>query len=66
MWNNSRLMGWTVCLLHDDTGSKSPNCEMDLLNFLDLWCGTLKGGRGGSLFLRQPGHFVNMRTKHDQ
>ncbi len=49
MWNNSRLMGWTVRLLYDDTGSKSPDFEMDLLNFLNLRCGTLKGGKGGSL-----------------
>jgi hypothetical protein len=49
MWNNSRLMGWTVRRLYDDTGSKSPGFEMDLLNFLDLRCGTLKGGNCGSL-----------------
>jgi hypothetical protein len=42
MWNNSSLTGWTVRLPHDDTVSKNPDFEMDLLNFLDLRCGTLK------------------------
>jgi hypothetical protein len=42
-------MGWTVRRLYDDTGCKSPDFEMDLLNFLDLQCGTLKRGKGGSL-----------------
>jgi hypothetical protein len=51
MWNNSRLMGWTVRLPYDDTGSKSPDFEMELLNFLDTRCKTLKGGKSGSLFL---------------
>lgn len=50
MWNNIRLIGCTVRLLHDDTVSKSPGFEMDLLNFLDLRCRALKGGKGGSLF----------------
>jgi len=56
MWNNIRLMGRTVRLLNDDTVSKSPDFEMDLLNFLELRCRTLKGGKGGSLL---------MRIKHD-
>ena len=56
MWNNIRLMGRTVRRLDDDTGSKSPDFEMDLLNFLDRRCRTLKGGKGGSLL---------MRIKHD-
>lgn len=43
-------MGCIVRLLYDDTFSKSPDFEMDLLNSLDLRCGTLKGGKGGSLF----------------
>jgi hypothetical protein len=41
-----------VRLLHDETVGKSPGFEMDLLNFLILWRGTLKGGKGGSLLMR--------------
>jgi hypothetical protein len=41
MWNNIKLMGRTVRLLYDEPVSKSPNFEMDLLNFLDLRRGTL-------------------------
>jgi hypothetical protein len=46
-------MGWTVRLLYDDPVSKSPDFEMDLLNFLDLRRGTLKGGKGGSLSMNR-------------
>ena len=37
-------------LLRDDTINKSPDVEMDLLIFFDLRCGTLKEGKGGSMF----------------
>jgi len=53
LWNNSTLKGWTVRLLYDDTVSNSPDFEMDLLNFLDLRRGTLKGGKGGSLLMNR-------------
>jgi hypothetical protein len=56
-------MGCTVRLLHGDTISKSPDAEMDFLNSSDLRCGTLKGGKGGSLFrAASPGHVVIFNT----